>query len=114
MVPLYVLSSELEGGSHGEEIGSAGIDTGDLNVVLGGWSDGWDVEWEGLAPDGSWDDSGGGWVELLVVDLGAEEPASELELLNGEWVGGETGDTASKAAAQAVGILQDIDDAIES
>ena len=86
-------SSEFEGGSHGEEIVSGCIDTSDLNIVFSGWSDGWDIEWEGLGPDGSWVDGGGGWVEFLVVDLGAKEPASELKLLNGEWVGSKSGDS---------------------
>jgi hypothetical protein len=97
-------SSESEGGSHGEEIVTVGIDSGDLNIVLGGWSDGWDIEWEGLAPDGSWDDIYDGWHELLIVDLGAEEPASELKVCNGKRVGGESGDGELLGSAECGGI----------
>jgi len=104
LIRWYRTSSESEGGSHGEEIDTVSANTSNLDVVLSGWSNGWDVEWEGLGPDGSWNDSGGCWVKLLVVDLGAEEPASELELLDGDWVGGETGDGELLGGAKSGGI----------
>ena len=52
----------------------------------------------------SWSDSGGGWGEFLVVDLGAKEPASELKLLDIEWVSGESGNGEVLGGSESGGI----------
>ena len=49
-------------------------------------------------------DGGGCWVEFLVVDLGTEQPASELELFNIEWVGSKSCDSEFLGGAQSGGI----------
>ena len=81
-------SSEVEGGGEGPEGVARGVKTVNLDVVLGAWGNGWD--WEGHAggPDGSWVGGWRGLVEFLVVDLGSEEIALELELSDLDWVGG--------------------------
>ena len=58
-----------------------------MDVVLGAWSN-W-RDWEGhvAGPHGAWACSGGSLVKLLIVDLGSEEEALELELSNLDWVG---------------------------
>ena len=81
-------SSEVEGGGEGPEGVAGGVETVNLDIVLGAWSNSWDWEGHRAGPNGAWVGGWGGLVELLVVDLGSEEEALELELGDLDWVGG--------------------------
>ena len=72
------------------------IETVDVDIVLGRWGDGRDIEGDISSPDSAWHGQGGSgatrWWVGLVVDLCAEEEALELKVSDSDWMSGQASD----------------------
>ena len=93
------------------------VQTVDVDIVLGRWGDGRDIEGHFSSPDSAWHGQGGsgatrGWVGL-VVDLCAKEEALELKVGDSDWMSGQTSDGEDGSSVELGRIGDSLGGAIE-